>query len=74
MWEQLHHELLRRLHRAERIKWSWACMDSASIAAKKGAATGPNSTERRKAGTKRHLLTARDGLPLAELLDAVVPV
>lgn len=56
---------------------------------KGGAATGPNPTDRGKAGTKRHLLTDRHGLPLAflltganvhdsvplaELLDAVVPV
>jgi transposase len=56
---------------------------------KGGAATGANPTDRGKAGTKRHLLTDRKGLPLAfvltganvhdsvplaELLDAVVPV
>jgi len=56
---------------------------------KGGAATGPNPTDRGKAGTKRHVLTDRRGLPLAfvltsanvhnsvllaELLDAVVPV
>lgn len=41
---------------------------------KGGAATGPNPTDRGKAGTKRHLLTDRRGLPLVELLDAVVPV
>ena len=56
---------------------------------KGGAASGPNPTDRGKAGTKRHLLTDRHGLPLAfvltganvhdsvplsELLDAVVPL
>jgi transposase len=56
---------------------------------KGGAATGPNPTDRGKAGIKRHLLTDRHGLPLAflltganvhdsvplaELLDAVKPV
>ena len=56
---------------------------------KGGAVTGPNPTDRGKAGTKRHLLTDRNGLPLAfvltganvhdsvplvELLDAVVPL
>lgn len=56
---------------------------------KKGAVTGPNPTDRGNASTKRHLLTDRNGLPLAfvltganvygsvplaELLDAVVPV
>lgn len=86
VWQRVHQELLQRLHKAGRIDWSRACMDSASIAAK---ATGPNPTDRGKAGTKRHVLTDRHGLaqafvltganvhdsvPLAQLLDAVVPV
>ena len=37
VWEQLHRELLRRLRLAQRIDWSRACMDSASIPAKRGA-------------------------------------
>ena len=34
-----------------------------------GAGTGPNPTDRGKAGTKRHLLTDRRGIPLAYLLS-----
>jgi transposase len=56
---------------------------------KGGGAVGPNPTDRGKAGTKRHLVTDRRGIPLAvlltaanvhdsvpfeELLDAVPPV
>ena len=56
---------------------------------KGGEATGPNPTDRGRPGRKRHLVTDRTGLPLAflltganthdsvplaELLDAVVPV
>lgn len=37
VWSRLHHELLRRLRDADRIDWSRACVDSSSIAAKKGA-------------------------------------
>jgi transposase len=37
VWDRLYRELLRRLRRADRIDWSRACMDSASIAAKRGA-------------------------------------
>ncbi len=37
VWDCLHHELLRQLRDADRIDWSRACMDSSSIAAKKGA-------------------------------------
>jgi transposase len=56
---------------------------------KRGAATGPNPTDRGRPGTKRHLITDRHGIPLAflltganvhdsipfeDLLDAVPPV
>jgi len=37
VWDRLHRELLRQLRDADRIDWSRACMDSSSIAAKKGA-------------------------------------
>ncbi len=37
VWEALHRELLDRLGAADRIDWSRACLDSASIPAKKGA-------------------------------------
>ena len=37
VWDRLHRVLLRRLHQADRIDWSRACLDSASVAAKRGA-------------------------------------
>ena len=37
VWERLHRALLDRLGDAGRIDWSRACLDSASIRAKKGA-------------------------------------
>ncbi len=49
VWDRLHRALLDRLGHAEQIDWSRACLDSASVAAKKGAArpartrrTGPS--------------------------------
>ena len=36
VWDRLHRELLRRLRAADRINWSRACIDSASLAAKRG--------------------------------------
>ena len=36
VWDRLHRELLHRLRQADRIDWSRACMDSTSIAAKRG--------------------------------------
>src|SRR5215203_1831970 len=37
VWERLHHERLNRLGDADQIDWERACLDSASIPAKKGA-------------------------------------
>src|SRR5919205_65073 len=36
VWDRLHRELLRRLQDADRVDWSRACVDSSSVAAKKG--------------------------------------
>ena len=90
LWDALHHELLQQLHWAGRIDWSRACMDSASIPAKRGAQ--PQAQIRRtEARQERNAtwLTDRNGLPLAfvltganvhdsvplaQLLDAVAPL
>lgn len=37
VWDRLHQELLSRLHQAERIDWSRAAVDSATVAAPGGA-------------------------------------
>jgi len=37
VWDRLHHTLLDRLGDAERIDWSRASLDSASVPAKRGA-------------------------------------
>nr|WP_246329996.1 IS5 family transposase [Endobacter medicaginis]MCX5474797.1 IS5 family transposase [Endobacter medicaginis] len=69
VWDALHRELLRRLRAADKIDWSRACVDSASLAAKRGGdKTGPNPTDRGRLGTKRHLITDANGLPLAFIL------
>ncbi|OHZ00515.1 transposase [Salinicola sp. MIT1003] len=36
VWERLHQALLQQLHDADRLDWSRACMDSATLSAKKG--------------------------------------
>ena len=36
VWDRLHRELLHRLYQADRLDWSRACLDSSSIAAKRG--------------------------------------
>ncbi|HEV7367922.1 IS5 family transposase [Arenibaculum sp.] len=65
VWERLHRVLLDRLGCANAIDWSRAALDSASVPGKKGGeGTGPNPTDRGKAGCKRHLLTDANGIPL----------
>ncbi|RUR29983.1 transposase [Vreelandella nanhaiensis] len=45
VWEHLHQTLLQQLHNADRLNWSRACMDSATVSAKKEAAIDPNQTD-----------------------------
>ena len=71
VWERLHHALLQRLGRADRIDWARASLDSASVPAKGGAPAeqvGPNPTDRDRPGTKRHLVVDRRGVPLVSCL------
>jgi transposase len=90
VWDALHRVLLDRLGEADRIDWSRAAVDSASVPAPAGGPhTGPNPTDRGQAGTKHHLLVERGGVPLAArqsaanvpdaalpepLVDAVPPI
>lgn len=50
VWDRLHRELLDRLGAADRIDWSRACVDSASIPAKRGA---PRSVRTRPIGASQ---------------------
>lgn len=47
-------------------------MDSVSIAAKRGGATGPDPTARGRPGTKRHIVTDRECIPLTVLLSGAM--
>lgn len=65
VWDQLHQVLLKRLRAADQIDWSRATVDSSSVRAVGGGAkTGPNPTDRRKLGSKHHVLTDAKGIPL----------
>jgi len=69
VWDNLHHELLNRLRAADLIDWSRATVDSSSVRAVGGGEkTGPNPTDRRKSGSKHHILTDANGIPLSETL------
>jgi transposase len=72
--------VLRRVHAAlvrmvrsggpEVAPWD-VVVDSCSVRAKRGGElTGPNPTDRGKAGTKYHVVVSTDGLPLAVLPSA----
>jgi putative transposase len=52
------------------IEWEWQAADGVMTKAPfGGAATGPNPTDRGKAGVKRSLLTDGAGIPLAVVID-----
>jgi transposase len=66
VWARLHKILLAELREADRIDWSRATVDSTHARALGGGEkTGKNPTDRRKLGTKHHIVTDAQGLPLA---------
>jgi len=90
VWQELHRVLLSKLHQADKVNWERARADSSTVRATQGGSgTGPNPTDRAKAGSKHHLLSDANGLPLAQhttganvpdikqlepLVDAIPPV
>lgn len=69
VWQSLHELLLSRPQGANALDWSRACVDSASVRAVGGGGkTGPNPTDRRKPGSKHHVITDANGTPLAAIL------
>ena len=71
VWKKLHRAMLDRLAAADQIDWSRAALDSRSLPAKGGgAAVGRNPTDKGKPGSKHHVLTDRQGIPLAIALTA----
>ena len=80
VWQQLHALLLAELNAADLIDWSRAIIDGTFAKAPEGGEeTGPNPTDRSKFGSKHHVMTDANGIPLAVVLTAanvpdVVPV
>lgn len=69
VWEKLHKSLLDRLRKADQIDWSRATVDSSTVRAVGGGEkTGPNPTDRRKPGSKHHVLSDANGIPLNAIL------
>lgn len=71
VWQRLHQLLLSELRGADQIDWSRATADASFARALGGGEkTGPNPTDRRKPGSKHHLMTDAQGIPLATRLTA----
>src|SRR6516162_1176223 len=71
VWRQLHALLLAELNGADQIDWERALIDASFAKAPEGGEdTGPNPTDRSKSGTKHHVLTDAQGIPLAATVTA----
>jgi transposase len=69
IWDRLHNILLEELQDADKIDWSYGTADSTKARALGGGDdTGPNPTDRSKLGTKHHVLTDAQGIPLATIV------
>src|SRR6266542_3238720 len=65
VWLKLHAVLLAELNGADQIDWERALIDASFVKAPEGGAdTGPSPTDRRKSGSKHHVLTDAQGIPL----------
>jgi transposase len=71
VWQKLHEQLLAELNAADQIDWSRAAVDSRSFRALGGGEkTGPSPVDRRKKGSKHHVIVDGHGTPLAATLTA----
>jgi transposase len=66
VWQRLHALLLAELNEADKIDWERALIDASLLKAPGGGEdTGPNPTDRGKSGSKHHVMTDAQGVPLA---------
>ncbi len=69
VWDRLHEIVLDELRSKDKLFWSRAVVDSAAARAVGGGGkVGPNPTDRAKPGSKHHILTEGQGIPLATVL------
>ncbi|WP_410011342.1 IS5 family transposase [Streptomyces nigrescens] len=70
-FDQLHRILLAKLNAAGQLDWSRACVDGSHIRAKWGKPRfGPSPVDRRKTGSKHHLICDGKGTPLQAITTA----
>ncbi|WP_443043505.1 IS5 family transposase [Streptomyces sp. NBC_00358] len=66
LWRRLHRAVLDELGVRGEVDWIPGIVDAASVRAKKGdRLTGPNPVDRGKKGSKLHVLSEAQGIPLA---------
>ncbi|MCX4578051.1 IS5 family transposase [Streptomyces sp. NBC_01571] len=66
VWDQLHLVLLKQLRAAKQLDWSRAVIDSSHVrAARPGPKSGPSPVDRARPGSKHHVVTDAQGIPLA---------
>ncbi|WP_106437899.1 MULTISPECIES: IS5 family transposase [Kitasatospora] len=71
VFEALHRILLAELNAAGLIDWTRARVDASHVRAKKGGeATGPSPVDRRKTGSKHHLISDGGGIPFHVITTA----
>ncbi|WP_184567377.1 IS5 family transposase [Streptomyces paradoxus] len=65
VWDQLHQLLLNRLRSKNQLDWSRAVIDSSHVrAARRGPKAGPAPGRRARPGSKHHVITDGQGIPL----------
>jgi transposase len=71
VWVRLHALLLAELNGADQIDWDRALIDASFAKAPQGGEdTGPNPTDRGKSGSKHHVMTDAQGIPLSATVTA----
>ncbi|WP_373429199.1 IS5 family transposase [Streptomyces sp. V4I23] len=65
LWRRLHRAVLDELGARGEVDWTSVIVDAASVRTKKGSLTGRNPVDRGKKGSKLHVLSDAQGLPLA---------
>ncbi|WP_409000585.1 IS5 family transposase [Streptomyces europaeiscabiei] len=66
VWDELHLVLLTKLRAAGKLDWSRAVIDSSHVrAARRGPKSGPSPVDRARPGSKHHVLTDGQGIPLS---------
>ncbi|MEW1569862.1 IS5 family transposase [Streptomyces sp. NPDC093509] len=66
VWDQRQLVLLRKLRAAKQLDWSRAVIDSSHVrAARPGPKSRPSPVDRARPGSKHHVITDAQGIPLA---------